>query len=949
MQRHRQFAWQGTLLLRALLFCLLFLVALQSALAAAGRITGKISDAKSGEVLVGAHVRVQGTASGASTNIDGEYTIPNVTPGRQRIDVSYLGYRKVSAEVVVAADSTSRLDVALHLDVVQMEEVTVTAQLEGQVQAINQQLTSNTIVNIVSSDRIRELPDQNAAESIARLPGISVQRDAGEGTKVVVRGLSPRFNAITVNGERIPSTDAQDRSVDLSMISPDLLSGIEVFKALTPDKDGDAVGGTVNLVLQRAPTGFRGDFRVQTGYNDLRTEFGTYRGSLSLSDRFLEENLGVLITGSWQRANRSSDVLTADYVFKQASTGAGQKSVIDIDNLNLAYRSEIRERYGAGASLDYRLMGGELFFSAFLTNTQRDETRQRKRYRVGAFTVEYDMRDRQMETQLITSSLGGRHKIEDLDADWQAGYSNSHQQTPFSNYSRFQEVGGFNSGMVFDQGPAIIPSYAKNDLSSTWFQYATYNPEDVSETDMSARLNLKYPFRFGDAVVGALKTGGKFRGKTRTRDVTEYRTPFAEIDKIGQESGGKYTLYRGTNVLIENFEDDDFEDGDFLQGRYAINAGLDRDLLNDFQRTYTSRYMLNRFVELDDYDAGEQIAAGYLMAEVNIGDKLTFMPGFRYEHTKTDYDGNFGNLEGNLGEFGTIRDTTGGQTYDEWLPMIHLRYRFTPWLDVRLAYTQSLARPDYFNLVPFERINFPEQTLQRGNPSLKHTKSTNYDIYVSFYSNDLGLLTLGGYYKKLTNIDYVKQSRVVGGQFNAFELTEPVNGDESNVWGIEVDVQTNLRNLPSPFDGFVINANYAYIHSETMFPYFEIGPRSPTPPYRPIIIDTFREGTLPGQAEHIGNFSLGYEKGGFSGRISATYQGRSLMTVGSRSELDGYTESTLRLDATLAQRITSMITIFAEFNNITNEAEQAYLGEIIYPTNEEFFGWTADVGVRVSF
>ncbi|HSQ75891.1 MAG TPA: TonB-dependent receptor, partial [Bacteroidota bacterium] len=840
-------------------------------------------------------------------------------------------------------------DIALQLDVVQFDEVTVTAQLEGQVQAINQQLTSNTIGNVVSSDRIRELPDQNAAESIARLPGISLQRDAGEGQKVVVRGLSPRFNAITVNGERIPSTDAQDRSVDLSMISSDLLSGIEVFKALTPDKDGDAVGGTVNLVLKRAPPGFRGDFRGQSGYNQQRKEFGTYRSSLSLSDRFLDDDLGVLVTASLQRANRSSDVLTADYIFKREASGTEEKSIIDIDNLNLAYRSETRQRYGAGVALDYVMSGGELFFSSFLTNTDRDEVRHRKRYRVGAFTVEYDLRDREISTRLLTSSLRGRHKLGDLETEWQMAYSNSHQETPFSHYSRLQEVGGFNSGMVYDRGPEIIPSFAKNDLSSTWFQYATLNPEDVRDKDLSAQVNLKFPFRLEEFVAGSLKGGGKFRGKTRTRDVTEYRTPFGEIDKIGQASGGKYTLYRNTNILIENFLDRDFTAEDFLQGRYQINAGLHTDLLNEFQQTYTSRYMLNRFLDLDDYDVGEDITAGYLMAEVNVGDQLTILPGFRYEHTKTTYDGNFGYLQGNLGEFGTIQDTTGGQLYDEFLPMIHVRYRFTPWFDVRLAYTKSLARPDYFNLVPFERINFAEQTLQRGNPGLRHTKATNFDVYLSLYSNDVGLLTLGWYYKQLKDIDYIKQSRIVGGQFNAFELTEPVNGDESKVWGIEVDLQTNLRNLPSPFDGFVINANYSYIKSETFFPFFEIGPRSPDPPYRPIIIDTFRKGTLPGQAEHIGNLSLGYEKGGFSGRVSVTYQGKSLLTVGSRSELDGYTESSLRLDAALSQRISSMFSIYAELNNLTNQAEQAYLGEIIYPTNEEFFGWTADLGVRITF
>lgn len=932
----------------AVLFMLLCL-GVTGVWAAGGRIAGKVTDAKTGEALVGAHILIKGTALGASSSLEGEYLVPSVPAGRHILVVSYLGYTKREIPITVAADSTLRINVRMQLDVVEVDEVVVTAQLEGQIQAINQQLTSNTIVNVVSSDRIKELPDQNAAESIGRLPGISVQRDAGEGQKVVVRGLAPKFNAITINGERIPSTDAADRSVDLSMISPDLLSGIEVFKALTPDKDGDAIGGTVNLVLRKAPGGLRGDFRGQTGYNDQRDTYGTYRTSLSVSDRFFDENFGILVTASAQRTNRSSDVLTADYLFKREASGTETKSVIDIDNLNLAHRTETRERLGAGVTLDYALGTNDFFFSTFVSSTNRDETRRRKRYRVGAFTVEHDLRDREINTRLITNSLSGRHSIWDIGIDWQASLSNSRQDQPFSHYSRFQEVGGFKSGMVYDRGPEIIPPFAKDDLSATWFQYATFNPERVVDRDLSGQLNVKIPYRLWEDLSGVVKLGGKFRGKDRDRDVTEYRTPFAEIDKIGQESGGRYSLYRGTNVLIENFADWAFRAEDFMQGRYALNLGLHATALNDFHERYKNRYLLNRFIELDDYEATEDIGAGYIMAEVNVGSQLTIIPGFRYEHTKTSYKGNFGYLSGNLGEVGTIRDTTGGSTYGEFLPMIHARYRFTPWLDLRLAFTKSLSRPDYFNLVPFERINFSEQTVARGNPGIRHTRATNFDAYLSFYSNDLGLFTVGGYYKKLQDIDYIRQTRIVGGQFNAFELTEPVNGDESNVWGVEIEIQTNLRNLPSPFDGFVINANYAYIHSETYFPFFEIGPRSPDPPYRPILINTFRKGTLPGQAEHIGNLSLGYEKGGFSGRVSMTYQGRSLLVVGVREELDGYTDTTIRWDATVSQRISPAVSIFLDLNNITNTAEQAYLGEKIYPTNEEFFGWTADLGIRVQF
>jgi TonB-dependent receptor len=941
---------QGKLTVLLGLVLATMLILTSSLLYAGGaRLVGKVTDAKSGEALVGAHVALQGTAIGISTDMEGMYTIPGIPSGTFTVAVSYLGYTKFATTIVATPDSTIRLDARLNLDVVQFSEVTVTGQLEGQVQAINQQLTSNTIVNVVSADRIKELPDQNAAESIARLPGISIQRDAGEGQKVVVRGLSPKFNSITINGERIPSTDATDRSVDLSMISSDILSGIEVFKALTPDKDGDAVGGTVNLVLKQAPANFRADFRAEGGYNHERNEYGQYRTSMVVSDRFLDGLLGVLVTANAQRANRGSDQQTADYLFKSEATITGTRGIIQIDNLNLTYHDESRKRYGAGVTLDYTLPNGGLFLSTFFSETDRDILKRRKRYKVGSFTVDYDLTDRKQNTRLFTNSLRGEHSFDWFDVDWQVAYSNSRQDVPYSNYARFQEVGAFNNGLVDDQGPRVIPSFANNNLAATWFYYGTFDPERVLDQDRSAQFNVKIPLRIGEDFAGTVKMGGKYRGKSRTRNITEYLTPFAETDRIGQANPDLFTLYRSKNILIENFADPGFHPDNFLDGQYDLTFGLSRSRLDWFHSKFIDHYALNRWFYLDDYDATEGISAAYLMAEIEVGDKLTILPGVRYERTSTTYRGNYGFLDGDLGQIGAIHDTTGGRSYGVPLPMIHLRYRFTPWFDIRLSFTKSLSRPDYFNLVPYERISYGDQSIVRGNPNIKETHATNYDVYISLYSNDLGLFTIGGYYKTLTDIDYIKQTRIQGGQFNAFDLTEPVNGDESQVWGFEVDLQTNLRNLPSPFDGFVINANFAMIRSETYFPFFEIGPRSPDPPYRPVIIDTFRKGTLPGQADKIANLSLGYEKGGFSGRISMTYQGKALQLVGARSELDGYTNSFVRWDASLTQKITPFLGLYLDINNISNQPDQAYLGEIIYPTNQEYFGWTADIGVRVTF
>lgn len=212
---------------------------------------GVLTDKSNGETLPFASVAVENTFKGESTDIEGKYRIEGIEPGSVIVIFSYLGYKEVKMPVELEAGEAREINVALDPNVNQMEEVVITGQALGQAAAINQQINANTIMSVVSMEKIRELPDQNAAETLGRLPGVSVLRSNGEGQNVVVRGISPRLNSITVNGERIPSTDEQDRSVDLSMISADALAGIELFKALTPDLDGDAVGGTVNFKVKK--------------------------------------------------------------------------------------------------------------------------------------------------------------------------------------------------------------------------------------------------------------------------------------------------------------------------------------------------------------------------------------------------------------------------------------------------------------------------------------------------------------------------------------------------------------------------------------------------------------------------------------------------------------------------------------------------------------------------
>ena len=245
----------------------------------------------------------------------------------------------------------------------QTEEVVISTQVSGQMSAINEQLASNTIKNVVSADRIQDVPDANAAESVSRLPGVSLIRNGGEGQKVAVRGMSPQYNVVMVNGVRMQSTDRNDRSVDLNMIAPNILSGIEVTKALTADMDADAVGGTVNLKIAPAADGFRGKFGVQGGYGSTANTYGNYRVNGMLSTRLFKKKLGVQVSGYLDNFNRNSDVLSAGYALNEEDKLDSAGFIpIDLNSVSITDRVTERQRVGGGLILDYQFKNGSLLF-----------------------------------------------------------------------------------------------------------------------------------------------------------------------------------------------------------------------------------------------------------------------------------------------------------------------------------------------------------------------------------------------------------------------------------------------------------------------------------------------------------------------------------------------------------------------------------------------------------
>ena len=293
------------------MLCLVLLTVLcwtSAALAEApGSIKGRVLDKETGEPLIGVNVLIQGTSLGTATDIDGRFHLPVVPAGTWTIKASCIGYAQSLHEVTLKSDSTFIVEFRLKAQAIQGEEVIVTVQARGQNDAINQQVTSDRIANIVSSARIQELPDANAAESIGRLPGVSLVRSGGEATQVTIRGLEPKYNSITINGVALPSTSSGDRSTDLSMISSTSLDGIEVYKTVTADMDAAVVGGVVNFDVRCAKPSSEDvpflSLNVQGAYKDMVGSYGDYKYVASIEKRFFNDKFGLFAQGVAQKQN----------------------------------------------------------------------------------------------------------------------------------------------------------------------------------------------------------------------------------------------------------------------------------------------------------------------------------------------------------------------------------------------------------------------------------------------------------------------------------------------------------------------------------------------------------------------------------------------------------------------------------------------------------------------
>lgn len=980
----------GALVLAALLATVASPV---SATPLAGRIVGTVTDAISGETLIGASARIEGTSIGAATDLNGRFSIPNAPSGPQRLIVSYVGYQSDTLDVTVVDGQTVEIEVALRSAM--FDEVVVTAQVAGQLAAINEQFQDRTIVNVVSADRIQELPDNNAAESIGRLPGVAIQRSGGEANRVAIRGLSPKYNNVTVNGVRLPSTDGNERSVDLSLVSSNILDGIEVRKAITPDMDADVVGGSVDLRLRSAPQGLHVDVLAQGGYTGLQGEFGNYKTVGTVSNRFLGDRLGIIGTFNADRYNRGADKLGVGYT--DVTTGTGLETV-RIDNMSFREETVERSRVGGSVLLDYTLPGGRVLANTFY-NELTNEALFRY-YSPTTSSITYNVEDQRNETSILTGALGAEQDFGWIEYDAQLAYTNSSSQNPENltwNFARdgsaFTVLRDDLVGLSLDSAYALVRADSTAPLANLWV-----DQRQLDEDQYAVQLNLQAPFRFGDQISGFVKTGGKLRWLDRVYDAERngrqglqypglWNTSQFDCvrEALGDPWADRLQLADSLGYLPINSVRADYARGDdFLDGDFGLGYVPDEALLLELTRALQNpgcenQYLPNSITSLgEDYSGSEQYQAGYVMAQLEFGQYVTLIPGIRYERDRTDYTGQrFREIinafrdapPAELETLNIVRENT------YWLPMVHLDVRPQDWLSVRLARTETIARPGFNQYAPISYVNSYGSYIRATNSQLRPSQATNYDASVQVVNPTLGLVGVSAFHKTIDDlilqVQYPTNSAIGAPEGtnvpeawlnNSPQLQTFVNIDDpTTFYGLELEWQTNFSYLPGALKGLVLNLNYTRSFSETTYSYYRIErtfiPGSRPPRYTYELIDTTRTGRMPDQAAHIANATLGYDFRGFSARVSYLFQSNTTAWIDVRdSLLDAFVGDYSRVDLSLRQRLRDGLEVMANVNNLNNRPDRNFTGQTpdasfveTYPSYRELYGYTVDVGVRYRF
>lgn len=906
-----------------------------------GHIQGTIRD-ENGIYVPGATILVQDTDLGTVSDINGRFTLLSVPAGERELTIKYLGFQDIHHQVSVIPNQTISADLVLESSPIELEGVEVsTFGFGGQSKALNTQKNNTNITNVVSTDQIGKFPDANIGDAIKRIPGITMQMDQGEARTIIVRGLSPHLNSVTLNGSRIPSAEGDNRDVQMDLIPSDMIQTIEVSKAVTPKMDGDAIGGSVNLITRTAPQGFRLSATAGSGLNLINNK-RILNGSFLVGDRTADKKFGWMVSASINDNDFGSHNVEAEwsdeFEYNTGMLDADGEEIIEEQKVN-PYNSvyEVRNymvqrtRRSFSVNMDYRLDQNNTVYFKSMYNW-RDDRENRLAYSneildgedigLNDFTIDDQgnllrfpveatretkggarggrNENARLEDQRMQNySVGGEHLFGKLKFDWMTSYAKASEVKPNERYigyaSEFSVLRSLDT-----KKPLFTPENMEDAaLSNFELDELTEEQQDTEEEDINAFVNFELPLHlFGDQ--GSLQFGLRTRLKSKVRE----------------NSFKEYTPMTNGYEFLDQVETHSYSDPDFLAGeKYQVGSFVTPEFLGSMDLNDQSQFEMESVPDeylRANFDVDENVYAAYAMTTQNITDRLSVLAGLRVEKTDISATGN-----SILDQEDRIGEITKESSYTNFMPSIHLKYNFTPQTILRFAWTNTLSRPNYIDLVPYLDIVAEDKEVYLGNADLDPTTAMNFDLMAEHYFRNVGIISAGAFFKKIDDFIYTSVLEASDASYGegteGFEIYQPHNGEEANVYGAEFSFQRQLDFLPGFAKNFNLYLNYTYLASDTNGITNEDG-------------ELREDMDLPSTSPHMFNASLAYSHSRFNIRLSSNFADSYIDEIGGNSFEDRYYDKQLFLDLNLSYSVTPNLSLYVDLNNITNQPLRYYQG-----------------------
>lgn len=912
-----------------------------------GTIRGKITDAETGEELIGAAILIEGTVQGASADLDGNYSIPSIEPGTYNLRCSFISYEsQLITDVIVKANDVTSLDIKLKTVSLGLEEVIVTAKAVRNTESalLTMQKKSASVLDGISAQQITKSGDSDAAGAVKRVTGVSVEG----GKYVYVRGLGDRYSKTTLNGAEIPGLDPERNTVQMDIFPTNAIESMIVYKSFSPNLNS-FTGGLVDIVTKDFPDEFNLNFSASYEFNTQS----------SFNNNFLTYEGGKRDWLGFDDGTRDFPVSPEDIPLYPSNRDALDATTMKFNKIMEpnTKNSFLNQSYGLSVGDQLTLFGKPLGFTVGLSYKDEEQyfdDGERGLYKLTdanaqTLNLEQKYNETKGQNEVLLGSLASlnyklnnNNKLGYVLMYNHSGIKNAFYHTgikpedDYDFYIQNRELGFQERSILANQfkGEHFLESWAK--LKINWV--VSYTVSQQKEPDLRFFTNSYYPdaaandqYRIDPSLYKVPSRFNRGMNEKNMDNKIHFELPFNMMGTTSKLKFGAAYVYKDrvfTEEKIDYQSQVKYYNGSVADYLDDNNIGQNNPMYNPVTRENYGLYVQDATDTRNSYTGIQSVLGGYAMVDMTFTPKLRAELGLRFEGNRMETVSQDKNIEK-----GELND-------NDILPALNLTYTLIENMNLRLAYTRTLSRPTFREIAPFASFSPVAPTIV-GNPELKRSLIDNIDIKWEYFMRPDEIISFGLFYKNFTDpIEMVDNPVAVNPEISYQNVNQAQN------YGFEVEFRKSLDFINALRNVF-FGINFAWIKSEVAIDPQELEAIRATVPDHPDTRPLF------GQAPYIVNGMLGYksENIGFSANLVFNMTGERISLVTKGGTPDVYQQPMPLLELIIKQELGQHFILTAKAKNLlnTNSKQVYHFKDIDYAYYEFSLGRVFGLGIAYKF